>query len=52
MKLLKFSHNFKTKEELNIVASLLGLPVGSQKSIKINLSDYVTKERYDSAFTD
>ena len=49
---LKYSHNFKTKEELSIAASLLGLPVGPQKSIKINLPDYATKERYDIAYSD
>ena len=49
---LKYSHNFKTKEELNIAASFLGLPVGPQKSIKIKLPDYATKERYDRAYSD
>ena len=39
-------------EELNIAASLLGLPVGPQKNIKINLPDYATKERYDRAYSD
>ena len=49
---LKYSHNYKTKEELSIAASLLGLPVGPQKSIKINLPGYATKERYDIAYSD
>ena len=52
LKELKYSHNFKTKEELNIAASLLSLPVGPQKSIKIKLPDYATKERYDRAYSD
>ena len=49
---MKYPHNFKTKEELNITASLLSLPVGPQKSIKIKLPDYATKERYDRAYSD
>ena len=49
---LTYSHNFKTNEKLNISASLLGLSVGAEKSIKINLPDYATKERYDRAYSD
>ena len=52
LKELKYSHNVKTKEELNIAASLLSLPVRPQKSIKIKLPDYATKERYDRAYSD
>ena len=52
LKELKYSHNFKTKEELNIAASLLSLPVGPQKSIKIKLPDYATKEIYYSEYSD
>ena len=52
LKELTYSHNFKTKEELIIAASFLNLPVGPQKSIKINLPDYAIKERYDKAYSD
>ena len=49
---LTYSHNFKTKNELNIAASLLNLPVGPQKFFKINLPYYAIRERYDKAFFD
>ena len=52
LKELTYSHNFKTEDELNIAASMLSLPVGPQKFIKINLPDYATKERYDRAYSD
>ena len=52
LKELTYSHNFKTKKVIIITPSLLSLPVEPQKSIKIKLPDYATKERYDKAYSD
>ena len=52
LKELTYSHNFKTKDELIIAVSLLGLSVGPQKNIKINLPDYAVKEKYDRAYSE
>ena len=41
---------FETEDELRIGAGFLGLTVGPQKDIKIQLPNYMTKERYDRAY--
>ena len=48
----RYDHTFENEDELRIGVGLLGLSVGPQKDIKIQLPDYMTKERYDRAYLD
>ena len=49
---IRYDHTFETEDELRIGAGFLGLTVGPQKDIKIQLPNYMTKERYDRAYLD
>ncbi len=49
---VRYDHTFENEDELRIGVGLLGLSVGPQKDIKIQLPDYMTKERYDRAYLD
>ena len=49
---LRYDHKFKNEDELRIGVTFLGLDVGPQSDIKIQLPNYMTKERYDRAFLD
>ena len=49
---MRYDHTFENEDELRIGVGLLGLSVGPQKDIKIQLPDYMTKERYDRAYLD
>ena len=49
---LRYDHTFENEDELRIGVGFLGLTVGPQKDIKIQLPNYMTKERYDRAFLD
>ena len=49
---LRYDHTFENEEELRIGVAFLGLTVGPQSDIKIQLPNYMTKERYDRAFWD
>jgi hypothetical protein len=49
---IRYDHTFETEDELRIGVGFLGLTVGPQKDIKIQLPNYMTKERYDRAYLD
>ena len=49
---ISYDHTFENEDELRIGVGFLGLTVGPQKDIKIQLPNYMTKERYDRAFLD
>lgn len=49
---VRYDHTFENEDEMRIGVGLLGLSVGPQKDIKIQLPDYMTKERYDRAYLD
>ena len=49
---MRYDHNFENEDELRIGVGFLGLSVGPQKDIKIQLPNYMTKERYDRAYLD
>ena len=49
---LHYDHKFKNEDELRIGVGFLGLDVGPQKHIKVQLPNYMTKERYDRAYLD
>ena len=49
---IRYDHTFETEDELRIAVGFLGLNIGPQKDIKIQLPNYMTKERYDRAYLD
>ena len=49
---IRYDHTFESEDELRMGAAFLGLTVGPQSEIKIQLPDYMTKKRYDRAFLD
>ena len=49
---IRYDHTFDTEEELRMGVAFLGLSVGPQSEIKIQLPNYMTQERYDRAFWD
>ena len=49
---IRYDHTFDTEEELRMVVAFLGLSVGPQSEIKIQLPNYMTQERYNRAFWD
>ena len=49
---ISYDHTFENEDELRIGVGFLGLTVGPQKDIKIQLPNYMTKERYDRAYLD
>ena len=48
----RYDHTFENEDELRIGVGFLGLSVGPQNDIKIQLPNYMTKERYDRAYLD
>ena len=49
---IRYDHTFDTEDELRMGVAFLGLTVGPQSEIKIQLPNYMTQERYDRAFWD
>ena len=49
---IRYDHTFDTEEELRMGVAFLGLSVGPQSEIKIQLPNYMTQERYNRAFWD
>ena len=49
---IRYDHTFDTEEELRMGIAFLGLSVGPQREIKIQLPNYMTQERYNRAFWD
>ena len=49
---IRYDHTFEYEDELRMGVGFLGLNVCPQKDIKIQLPNYMTKERYDRAFLD
>ena len=49
---IHYDHTFKTEDELRMGVAFLGLTVGPQSEIKIQLPNYMTQERYNSAYWD
>ena len=49
---IRYDHTFDTEDELRMGVAFLGLTVGPQSEIKIQLPDYMTQERYNRAFWD
>ena len=47
-----YDHTFDTEDELRMGVAFLGLSVGPQSEIKIQLPNYMTQERYNRAFWD
>ena len=47
-----YDHTFDTEDELRMGVAFLGLTVGPQSEIKIQLPNYMTQERYNRAFWD
>ena len=47
-----YDHTFDTEDELRMGVAFLGLTVGPQSDIKIQLPNYMTQERYNRAFWD
>ena len=47
-----YDHTFENEDELRMGVAFLGLTVGAQSEIKIQLPNYMTKQRYDRAFLD
>ena len=49
---IRYDHTFDTEDELRMGVAFLGLTVGPQSDIKIQLPNYMTQERYNRAFWD
>ena len=49
---IRYDHTYDTEEELRMGVAFLGLSVGPQSEIKIQLPNYMTQERYNRAFWD
>ena len=49
---IRYDHTFDNEDELRMGVAFLGLSVGPQSDIKIQLPNYMTKERYDRAYLD
>lgn len=49
---IRYDHKFENEDELRMGVAFLGLSVGPQSDIKIQLPNYMTKERYDRAIRD
>ena len=49
---IRYDHTFDTEDELRMGVAFLGLTVGPQSEIKIQLPNYMTQERYSRAFWD
>lgn len=49
---VRYDHTFDTEDELRMGVAFLGLTVGPQSEIKIQLPNYMTQERYNRAFWD
>jgi len=49
---IRYDHTFETEDELRMAVAFLGLTVGPQSEIKIQLPNYMTQERYNRAFWD
>ena len=49
---IRYDHTFEAEDELRIGAGFFGLTAGPQKDIKIQLPNYMIKERYDRAYLD
>ena len=49
---IRYDHTFDTEDELRMGVAFLGLTVGPQNEIKIQLPNYMTQERYNRAFWD
>ena len=49
---IRYDHTFDTEDELRMGVAFLGLTVGPQSEIKIQLPNYMTQERYNRAFWD
>ena len=49
---LRYDHKSENEDELRIGVAFLGLTVGPQSDIKIQLPDPMTKERYDRDYWD
>lgn len=49
---VRYDHTFDTEDELRMGVAFLGLTVGPQSEIKIQLPNYMTRERYNRAFWD
>jgi len=49
---IRYDHTFETEDELRMGVAFLGLTVGPQSEIKIQLPNYMTQERYNRAFWD
>ena len=49
---IRYDHTFDTEDELRMGVAFLGLSVGPQSEIKIQLPNFMTQERYNRAFWD
>ena len=49
---IRYDHTLETEDELRMGVAFLGLTVGPQSEIKIQLPNYMTQERYNRAFWD
>ena len=49
---IRYDHTFETEDELRMGVAFLGLTVGPQSDIKIQLPNYMTQERYNRAYWD
>ena len=49
---IRYDHTFETEDELRMGVAFLGLTVGPQSEIKIQLPNYMAQERYNRAFWD
>ena len=49
---IRYDHTFETEDELRMSVAFLGLTVGPQSDIKIQLPNYMTQERYNRAYWD
>ena len=49
---IRYDHTFDTEDELRMGVAFLGLTVGPQSEVKIQLPNYMTQERYNRAFWD
>ena len=49
---LSYDHAFANEDELRIGVAFLGLAVGPQSDIKIQLPKYITQDRYNHAYWD
>ncbi len=49
---IRYDHTFENEDKLRMGVAFLGLTVGPQSDIKIQLPNYMTQERYDRAFWD